>query len=70
MRAPVIIGALLAAAGVFFILRPPTYSSEQSVLKLGTLQASVQERRPAPAWIGGILLGAGGVLILLGLGRR
>jgi hypothetical protein len=69
MRARLIIGLVLAAAGVYLILRPPSYSSQQSVFKLGTLEASVQERRPVPAWVGGILIGAGSVLVLLGLGR-
>jgi hypothetical protein len=69
MRARLIIGVVLAAAGLYLILRPPSYSSQQSVLRLGTLEASVQERRPVPTWVGGILIGAGGALILLGLGR-
>ena len=67
MRYLTIPGALLAAAGLFLILRPPNYSSEQSVLRLGDLEAKVREQRPVPGWVGGTLLGAGCVLLVFGL---
>jgi drug/metabolite transporter (DMT)-like permease len=70
MRYLAILGVLLAAAGLFVILRPPSYSSEQSVFKLGDLEAKVQQQRPVPGWIGGTLLGAGCVLLVLGIRKR
>jgi drug/metabolite transporter (DMT)-like permease len=70
MRYLAILGVLLAAAGLFVILRPPSYSSEQSVFKLGDLEAKVQQQRPVPGWIGGTLLGAGCVLLVVGIRKR
>lgn len=67
MRALQILGAVLIAAGLFVILKPPSYPHEQSVLKLGSIEAKVQEQRAVPGWVGGILLGAGCVLIVVGL---
>jgi len=67
MRAVQILGAVLVAAGLFVILRPPSYPHEQSVLKLGNIEAKVQEQRTVPGWVGGILLGAGCVLVIVGL---
>jgi len=70
MRYLTISGVVLIAAGLFVILRPPSYSSEQSVLKLGDLEAKVQQQRTVPGWVGGTLLGAGCVLLVFGVRKR
>jgi hypothetical protein len=70
MRYLTISGVVLIAAGLFVILRPPSYSSEQSVLKLGDLEAKVQQQRSVPGWVGGTLLGAGCVLLVFGVKKR
>jgi drug/metabolite transporter (DMT)-like permease len=70
MRYLTILGVLLIAAGLFVIFRPPSYSSEQSVLKLGDLEAKVQQQRTVPGWVGGTLLGAGCVLLVFGIKKR
>jgi hypothetical protein len=70
MRYLTILGVVLIAAGLFAILRPPSYSSEQSVLKLGDLEAKVQQQRTVPGWVGGALLGAGCVLLVIGVRKR
>ncbi len=70
MRYLTISGVVLIAAGLLVILRPPSYSSEQSVLKLGDLEAKVQQQRTVPGWVGGALLGAGCVLLVLGVRKR
>ena len=70
MRSLTIAGVLLIAVGLFVILKPPTYSREESVLKLGDLEARVQQQRAVPAWVGGALLGAGCVLVVLGARKR
>ncbi|MDE2051719.1 MAG: hypothetical protein KGJ72_11950 [Gammaproteobacteria bacterium] len=70
MKASLIAGLVLIAAGVFLILRPPHYSSEQSVFKLGDLEAKMQQERTLPGWVGGVVLGAGIVLLGAGLAKR
>lgn len=70
MKASFIAGLVLVAAGIFLILRPPHYSSEQSVFKLGDLEAKVQQQRALPDWVGGAVLGAGIVLLGAGLLKR
>ena len=69
MRTLQILGAILVAAGLFLIIRPPTYPHQESVFKLGDLQATVQDRRTVPGWVGGVLLGAGCVLVIVGMKR-
>ena len=70
MKASLLAGLVLIAAGIFLILRPPHYASEQSVLKLGSLEAKMQQERTLPEWVGGIVLGAGIGLLGAGLLKR
>jgi drug/metabolite transporter (DMT)-like permease len=70
MKASLIAGLVLIAAGIFLILRPPHYASEQSVFKFGDLEAKMQQERTLPDWVGGVVLGAGIVLLGTGLFKR
>jgi drug/metabolite transporter (DMT)-like permease len=70
MRTSLIAGLVLIAAGIFLIVRPPHYSSQQSVVKLGQFEANVREERSVPGWVGGIVLGAGVVLLGTALFKR
>jgi len=70
MKASLIAGLVLIAAGIFLIPRPPHYASEQSVFKLGDLEAKMQQERALPGWVGGAVLGAGIVLLGAGLVKR
>ncbi|MBW4052836.1 MAG: hypothetical protein HIU85_15495 [Proteobacteria bacterium] len=70
MKASLIVALLLIAGGVFLIVRPPHYSSDQSVVKLGGFQASVRQERPIPSWVGGVILGGGVVLLGITLFKR
>ena len=70
MRALQILGALLIAGGLFVLIRAPSYSSEKSVLKVGTLEAKVNEQHEIPGWAGGVALAAGVVLVVVGFRKR
>jgi drug/metabolite transporter (DMT)-like permease len=70
MRALQIIGALLIAGGLFVLIKAPSYSSEKSVLKVGTLEAKVNEQHEIPGWAGGVALAAGVVLVVVGFRKR
>ncbi|MBS0580530.1 MAG: hypothetical protein JSR36_14835 [Proteobacteria bacterium] len=62
--------AILVAVGAWMVFRPPSYSSEQSVFKLGDLEARVQQQRTVPGWVGGVAIGAGAVLLAFGLKKK
>ena len=70
MKATLVAGLVLIAAGIFLILRPPQYASDQKVFKLGNLEAKMQQERTLPGWVGGAVLGAGVVLLGAGLFKR
>lgn len=70
MRVVSIAGVVLAALGAFGLLKGFSYTSEQSVFKFGGVEAKVQRERPLPEWLSGVALGAGVVLVVVGLKRR
>ena len=67
MRALQISGVILIAAALFVLIKPPSYSHEESVFKVGDIEAKLQEQRTLPSWVGGALLGVGCVLVIAGL---
>lgn len=70
MRTLGISGLVLIAVGLWIIIRPPSYSREESVFRFGEIEAKMQEQRPVPGWAGGVALGAGLVLVLVGVVRK
>jgi type II secretory pathway component PulM len=70
MRALVVSGAVLILVGLWIIIHPPSYSREESVLKIGNIEAKMQQKHAVPAWLGGVALGAGLVLVGMGWKRR
>ena len=67
MRAILISGLILLAVVLWIIIRPPSYSHDETVLKFGDVEAKMQQQRTVPAWIGGAAIGAGLVLAVVGL---
>jgi hypothetical protein len=63
-------GLVLIAIGLWAIIRPPSYSSEESVIRLGDIEAKMQREHTVPGWVGGLALGAGLVLVVVGLKKR
>jgi len=70
MRNLIIAGALLILVGLWLIVRPPTLAREENAFKVGNFQASFEERRPLPGWVGGTVLGAGLALAIVGIVKR
>jgi drug/metabolite transporter (DMT)-like permease len=66
MRVLQIVGAILILAGLFVLIRAPSYSSEKSVLKIGDVEAKVSQQHAIPPWAGGAAVIAGVVLIVVG----
>jgi len=70
MRALRVSGVILIAIGLWVIIRPPSYTREESVFAFGNIEAKMHRERPVPGWIGGTALGAGVVLVVMALRRR
>jgi drug/metabolite transporter (DMT)-like permease len=70
LRAKQITGAILIALGLLILIRPPSYSREQSVVKWGSFEAKVQKQQEVPEFVGGIALGIGLVLLVSGFKKR
>jgi drug/metabolite transporter (DMT)-like permease len=70
MKPSAIVGILLIIAGAFVLIRGLSYTSQRSVLKVGDLKASVEEKHAIPAWVGGLAIVGGLALVLAGTRRR
>ena len=70
MRPLTIAGLVLLVLGGFVLLRGFSFSSQKSVLKVGDFQATVEERREMPPWLGAVAVAGGIALLLAGTRRR
>ncbi len=66
MRASLMVGILLLLAGGFVLVRGFSVTTDRKVFDVGPLEASVEEKRAVPTWLGGVAVAAGLVLIIAG----
>ena len=59
MRVLQILGAILILGGLFVLIKSPSYSSDKSVLKIGSVEAKVSQQQSIPPWVGGLAVVAG-----------
>jgi uncharacterized membrane protein len=65
----VLLGIILIALGAYLILEGVSFTSQRSVLRVGDVEASLEEKQPVPGWVGGVVVVAGLALVVAG-GRR
>jgi uncharacterized membrane protein len=70
MRPLSLIGIILVAIGAFVVFRGASYSSREDVLQVGDVKATVESKKAVPAWVGGVAIVAGVVLLAAGMKRR
>lgn len=70
MKPTVIAGIVIAGLGAYVLVKGLSYGSQSNVLKVGDLQVSAEEQRMVPAWVGGLAVVGGLVLIGTGVGKR
>jgi hypothetical protein len=70
VRPLTIIGIILAALGAFVLLNGASFTRNREVLKVGPVEASVQEKEAIPGWAGGVALVLGIGLVVAGAKRR
>jgi hypothetical protein len=70
MRLALLVGIVLVAAGSYSLVRGLTYTSQRSVLKLGDLEASVEEKKTIPTWLGVAAVAGGALLVGVSIRRR
>ena len=69
MSARVWIGIFLIVAGVAVYLRGG-FTKKEEVVDVGPLSVSTSERQPVPAWIAGLAVAAGVLLVATGTRQK
>lgn len=70
MKGMTLAGILVAAVGVFILIRGLSYKSSNTVLEVGGLKASVEERRTVPTWVGIAAIAGGLVMVVAGARKK
>ena len=68
MRPLVLIGVLVLGLGAFVLVRGGTFTTEREVASVGSLEITADEQQTIPAWLGGVAVVAG--LVLIGVGAQ
>jgi hypothetical protein len=70
MKAMLLVGVILVGLGIAALLGVLDFSQKKEVLRIGGLEASVQDRQAIPQWAGIAAIVLGGVLVVGGLSRK
>lgn len=71
MRIGTILGTALILLGAFIGLRGLNYRTQRNVVQVGDFKATMEEQRPIPPWVGGLVFVAGLGLVAFSLrGKR
>jgi drug/metabolite transporter (DMT)-like permease len=70
MKTLILAGIVVAALGVVVLTLGVSYPGHRSMMRVGDLQASVQEQHTIPTWVGIAAIAGGALIIGSGLRRR
>lgn len=70
MRPLAIVGILLILAGGWVTLTGGSFTTRETVLDVGGLEISAEEKRPIPMWAGILAIVAGGAMVVAGAKKR
>ena len=61
-----VLGAILVVGGGYVVVQGMTVTTDREVLSVGPLEASVEEKRAVPTWMGALAAVAGVAMIIAG----
>lgn len=68
MKGLTLAGILVAVVGIYILVRGLSVTTSDTVLEVGGLKASVEEKRAVPSWVGVAAIVGG--LVMVGAGVR
>ena len=70
MKGLVLAGILVAALGMYILVRGLSVTTSDTLVEVGGLKASVEEKRAVPSWVGVAAIVGGVVLVAAGARKR
>lgn len=64
------LGAILLIGGGYVVIKGMSVTTDKEVLKVGPLEASVEEKRTVPTWMGGLAAAVGVAMIIAGASAK
>ena len=68
MKGLVLAGILVAGLGIYILVRGLSVTTSDTLVEVGGLKASVEEKRAVPSWVGVAAIVGG--LVMVGAGAR
>ncbi len=69
MRPLVLFGVVLIAVGCMFLYNGGHFTTRKELLEVGDVKVTTSDERTLPGWVPGVMLFAGGALVLIGVQR-
>ena len=70
MKGLVLAGILVAALGIYILVRGLSVTTSDTLVEVGGLKASVEEKRAVPSWVGVAAIVGGLVLVAAGARKK
>lgn len=70
MRIRQLIGVILIAFGAYILIRGFSFTTKETVVDLGPIEARADERYTFPPWTGAVIGGLGLLMVVAGGSRR
>ena len=70
MKGLTLAGILVAVVGIYILVRGLSITTSDTVLEVGGLKASVEEKRAIPSWVGVAAIVGGLVMVGAGVRRK
>jgi hypothetical protein len=64
------LGVLLLLGGGYVVVRGLSVTTDKDTLKVGPLEASVEQKKTVPTWMGGLAAAVGAAMIIAGASAK
>ncbi len=67
MKGMTTVGVLIIIVGGFVLLRGISFTKDKSVIDVGPISVSAEQKQSVPSWVGAVAVGVGLVMVVGGV---